>query len=78
MSCKKEFLVVQWIFSIFATQFLEILFPTFESRGTEFASFLLQRLNAKSESLSPWNNTHNLLENKYIVPSPATAPKIDC
>ena len=34
MSCKKEFLVVQK-FQAFALQFLEILFPIFESRGIE-------------------------------------------
>ena len=62
-------------FSTFATQFLEILFPTFESKGTESASLLLQCLNARSKSWSPWNKTPNLLKNKYTVPSPATAPK---
>ena len=77
MSYKKEFFSSPQIFKL-ALQFLEILFPTFESRGTEFTSLLGKAWMLDLDLQVPETNTQNLLKNKYTVPSLATAPKIDC
>ena len=46
----------------FAKQFLEILFPTFESRGTEFASLLGKAWMLDLDLQVPETNTQNLLK----------------